>query len=58
VNEDRQLSSYVIRIAYEIIAEETPSRDHLRRVLELAGLERCADDPPPLDNTPALTMRE
>jgi len=24
----------------------------------LAGLDRYADDPPPLDNTPALTMRE
>lgn len=58
MNEDHQLPAYVIRICYDIIAEETPGREHLRRILELAGLERFADAPPPLDNTPALTMRE
>jgi hypothetical protein len=58
MNQDRQLPAYVIRIAYDIIAEETPGRDNLRRVLELAGLERYAKAPPPLDNSPALAMRE
>ena len=58
MNEDRQLPAYVIRIAYDIIAEETPGHDNLQRLLELAGLERYADNPPPLDNTPSLTMRE
>ena len=58
MNEDRQLPAYVIRICYDIIAEETPGQDNLRRLLEMAGLERFADNPPPMDNTPALTMLE
>jgi hypothetical protein len=58
MDEDRQLPAYVIRIAYDIIVEETPERDNLRRVLAMAGLERYADNPPPMDNTPALTMHE
>lgn len=58
MDSDQQLPSYVMRICYDIIAEETPSHANLQRVLELAGLERYAQYPPPLDNTPALTMRE
>lgn len=58
MNEERLLPAYVIRISYDIIAEETSSRDALKRVLELAGLERYADQPPPMDNTPSITMRE
>ncbi|MCX7839771.1 MAG: hypothetical protein N2559_10035 [Anaerolineae bacterium] len=58
MNPDRQLPSYVIRICYDIIAEETPSHESLQRVLALAGLERYASSPPPLNDTPALTMRE
>jgi predicted hydrocarbon binding protein len=58
MNEDRQLPAYVIRISYDIIAEETPGRDNLRRVLEMAGLERFADNPPLMNNTPGFTMLE
>jgi hypothetical protein len=58
MNEDHQLPAYVIRIAYDIIAEETAGRDSLRRVLQLAELERYADNPPAMDNTPSFTMRE
>lgn len=58
MNAEQPLPSYVIRICYDIIAEETPGRENLQRVLQLAGLERYASTPPPLDNTPALTMRE
>jgi len=35
MNEDRQLPAYVIRISYDIIAEETPGHDNLRRLLEM-----------------------
>lgn len=52
------LPSYVIRIVYDIIAEETESPEALRRVFALAGLERVADQPPPMDHSPAITLPE
>lgn len=55
---DRKLPSYVIRICYDIIAEETANPDALGRVLQLAGLERFIDHIPPMSNTPSITVRE
>lgn len=55
---EHQLPSYVIRICYDIIAEETANHAALERVLQLAGLERYGEYIPPLNNTPAITMRE
>ena len=53
---EHQLPSYVIRICYDIIAEETANHAALERVLQLAGLERYGEYIPPLNNTPAITI--
>ena len=58
MNPEHKLSSYVIRICYDIIAEETANQDALERVLQLAGLERFAKQIPPMSNAPAITMGE
>ncbi len=58
MDETRQLPAYTLRIVYDIIAEETRDHEALTRVLTLAGLERYADAPPPMDNTPSMTMHE
>lgn len=55
---NKQLPAYAIRISYDIIAEETPNPEALARVLQLAGLERYAAAPPPMDDSPSITMRE
>jgi|GEM_PF-1078759 hypothetical protein len=55
---ERRLPSYTIRISYDIIAEETPNPEALARLLQLAGLERYIAKPPPMDNSPSITMRE
>jgi hypothetical protein len=56
--QEKRLPSYAIRICYDIVAEETPNREALRRILALAGLERYGGEPPPMDTTPSITMRE
>ena len=56
--DERTIPAFVIRISYDIIKEETSSRAALNRVLELAGLERFADKPPPMDDSPAISRRE
>jgi len=55
---EKRLPSYVIRIVYDIIAEETPNRAAHRRVFELANLAPYADAPPPFDDSPSITLRE
>ena len=55
---EHQIPSYVIRICYDIIAEETANRDALERVLQLAGLERYANQIPSMGLAPAITTRE
>ncbi|MDE3091416.1 MAG: hypothetical protein KGJ80_18775 [Chloroflexota bacterium] len=56
--EEKRMPAFIFRISYDIIAEETPTREALNRVLELAGLQRYKDSPPPLDNSPSITQRE
>ncbi len=56
--EEKRMPAFIIRISYDIIAEETPNRDALNRVLTLAGLERYVGHPPPMDNSPSITPRE
>jgi predicted hydrocarbon binding protein len=55
---NRQLPPYVIRICYDIIAEETANPEALARVLELAGLERYVAKPPTMNNTDGITTQE
>lgn len=55
---DKALPSYIIRIVYDIIAEETPNPEALKRIFELAGLGRYAIQPPPMDNSPSITLHE
>ena len=56
--EEKRIPAFVVRISYDIIAEETPNAEALNRVLTLAGLDRYIDHPPPMDNTPAISQRE
>ncbi len=58
LKEEKSIPAFAFRMAYDIIAEETPNRAALNRVLELAGLDRYQDAPPPLDNTPAISRAE
>ncbi|MBI5305351.1 MAG: hypothetical protein HY868_24690 [Chloroflexi bacterium] len=58
MSQEKKLPSYVIRIVYDIIAEETPNRVSHHRVFQLANLERYADQPPPFDDSPSITLRE
>ncbi|MBI4787597.1 MAG: hypothetical protein HY782_11180 [Chloroflexi bacterium] len=55
---EKTIPAFVIRISYDIIKEETPNRAALNRVLEMAGLERYADSPPPMDDSPAISRAE
>lgn len=55
---EKKIPAFVFRIAYDIIQEETTNPAALKRVLQLAGLERYADQPPPMDNSPAITRGE
>jgi hypothetical protein len=56
--EEKRMPSFIIRISYDIIAEETPNTDALHRVLTMAGLARYVDHPPAMDNSPSITQRE
>ncbi len=58
MSEDKRMPAFIFRISYDIIAEETPHRDALNRVLKLAGLDRYVDQPPPMDSSPSITQRE
>lgn len=58
MDDNHHLPAYVLRIIYDIVAEETRDHDALTRVLTMAGLERYADTLPPMDNTPSLTFHE
>lgn len=56
--EEKRMPSFIVRISYDIIAEETSSADTLHRVLTMADLARYIDHPPAMDNTPSITQRE
>ena len=56
--EENKIPGFVVRIAYDIIKEETANEVSLNRVLELAGLERFIISPPAMDDAPAITRRE
>ncbi len=56
--DEKKIPAFVVRIAYDIIVEETPNRAALNRVLELAGLKRFVDNPPPMDDSPSITRGE
>jgi hypothetical protein len=52
------IPAFVVRISYDIMKEETLNETSLNRVLELAGLARLVNNPPPMDDSPSITRRE
>lgn len=52
------IPAFVVRISYDIMKEETLNETSLNRVLELAGLARLVNHPPPMDDSPSITRRE